>query len=114
MANVVKFANIGTTRGAGGERLSIVSILKFFSKNEEREREFSKRGILPAHPIFALLLGKFTIFPGRSYNFPKGEKPREDKLKIARTCLKQIWSVEEERARASSPCSPRRVHITSG
>lgn len=92
MANVVKFANIGTTRGARGEVTHRFDIKIFF---EKREREFSKRGILFfARPIFALLLGKVKIrdFPGRSCNFRR-EKSREDKLKIACTCLKQIWSV---------------------
>lgn len=92
MANVVKFANIGTTRGARGEIIHRFDIKIFF---EKREREFSKRGILFfARPIFALLLGKVKIrdFLGRSCNFRR-EKSREDKLKIACTCLKQIWSV---------------------
>lgn len=54
---------------------------------------FSKRGKnSSARPIFASLSGKAKIrdFLGRWYNFPEGAKPREDKLKIACTCLKQI------------------------
>lgn len=70
MANVVKFANIGTTRGAGGERLSIVSILKFFSKNE-RERVFETRNP-PRSSNFRVTVGKIHDFPRKIVQFSEG------------------------------------------